>query len=339
MNSKEAATDLVESPCFPGNGPTVDLSGLPQPCFIVTVDTEEEFDWNSGFTRDRHGLEHLHKMAPFQALCEGQGVKPVYLVDYPVANDGFGAELFGNWAKRGVAEIGLQLHPWVNPPFDEEVSTYNSYACNLPPELERAKLCALYEIVEQRIGVAAISYRAGRYGAGARTPSFLTELGVKVDSSVRSLFDYRRQGGPNYARCPLTPYWVQKGKLLELPVTSVFGGALRSIGPLLFDRAFESETMRALLARGGMLERIALTPEGIPLSKALEAIDLALEAALPVLTFSFHSPSLAAGHTPYVRCEQELETFYIWWEEVFAHLRKRNVAPSSIAAIAGAAFG
>ena len=88
-----------------------------------------------------------------------------------------------------------------------------------------------------------------------------------------------------------------------------------------------------------MLERIALTPEGIPLSKALEAIDLALEAALPVLTFSFHSPSLAAGHTPYVRCEQELETFYIWWEEVFAHLRKRNVAPSSIAAIAGAAFG
>ena len=97
--------------------------------------------------------------------------------------------------------------------------------------------------------------------------------------------------------------------------------------------------MRALLARGGMLERIALTPEGIPLSKALEAIDLALEAALPVLTFSFHSPSLAAGHTPYVRCEQELETFYIWWEEVFAHLRKRKVAPSSIAAIAGAAFG
>jgi hypothetical protein len=132
MNSKEAATDLVESPCFPGNGPKVDLSALTKPCFIVTVDTEEEFDWNVGFTRDRHGLKHLHKVAPFQALCEGQGVKPAYLVDFPVANDGFGAELFGDWARRGVAEIGLQLHPWVNPPFDEEVSTHNSYACNLP---------------------------------------------------------------------------------------------------------------------------------------------------------------------------------------------------------------
>jgi hypothetical protein len=82
------------------------------------------------------------------------------------------------------------------------------------------------------------------------------------------------------------------------------------MGPLLFDQVFSSETMRSALARSGMLERIALTPEGIPAEKAIEAIDLAIDDGLPVLTFSFHSPSLAVGHTPYVRTEQQLELFY-----------------------------
>ncbi|HMU21711.1 MAG TPA: WalW protein [Sphingorhabdus sp.] len=255
-----------------------------------------------------------------------------------MAQDGFGAEFFAGLVGSGVAEVGLQLHPWVTPPFDEEVNVHNSYACNLAPDLERTKLFRLFEIVEKKLGCQPDSYRAGRYGAGTHTPAFLAELGIRVDTSVRSLFDYRQQGGPNYARCPLTPYWVQPGSLLELPVTSLFGGLFRSMGPLLFDQVFGSETMRSALARSGMLERIALTPEGIPADKAIEAIDLAIDDGLPVLTFSFHSPSLAVGHTPYVRTEQQLELFYSWWEQVFTHLQKRSVKPSSIADITAAAF-
>jgi hypothetical protein len=34
---------------------------------------------------------------------------------------------------------------------------------------------------------------------------------------------------------------------------------------------------------------------------------------LPVLVFSFHSPSLAPGFTPYVRNEDDLLRFYDWW--------------------------
>lgn len=332
------AARLSDPQSFPKSGPSVDIAQLATPCFLVTVDTEEEFDWSASFSRDRHGLTHLKAIEPFQKLCERNGVKPVYLLDYPVAQDGFGAELFADWVRNNVAEVGLQLHPWVTPPFDEEVNVHNSYACNLAPELERAKLFALYELVEKKIGCHPDSYRAGRYGAGAHTPDILVELGVRVDSSVRSLFDYQSQGGPNYARCPLEPYWARPGKLIELPVTSLFGGFFRSIGPVLFDQIFGSETMRSLLARSGMLERIALTPEGIPVDKAIQAIDLALEQNLPVLTFSFHSPSLAVGHTPYVRTEKELEDFYLWWDLVFAHLAKRNITPSSINEVATVAF-
>ncbi|MGL5838462.1 MAG: polysaccharide deacetylase family protein [Sphingorhabdus sp.] len=329
---------MVDMPHFPHQGDSVDLSKLGGPTFVVTVDTEEEFDWAAPFSRNRHDLTHLEGIGRFQSLCESYGVQPVYLIDYPVAANDYGAELFHDFAKREVAEIGLQLHPWVNPPFDEAVTPYNSFACNLVPELERAKLFALYEIIEKRIGVAAESYRAGRYGAGAYTPAFLTELGVKVDTSVRSLFDYSQQGGPNYARCPLTPYWVNDRALLELPVTSVFGGAAKFAGPLIFDRGFQSEPMRALLARGRLLERIALTPEGIPADKAIDAIDLALKAPLPVLVFSFHSPSLAVGHTPYVRDTYDLEKFYAWWIRVFDHLKAKNIRPATFKDVAAAAF-
>ena len=104
---------------------------------LLTVDTEEEFNWNAPFTRDQHGLEHIAAIVRFQRFCEEIGAHPVYLVDWPVANDDHAVEIIGDAVMRGKAEIGVQLHPWVNPPYDEDVTAQNSYAGNLPRELER----------------------------------------------------------------------------------------------------------------------------------------------------------------------------------------------------------
>ena len=79
-----------------------------------------------------------------------------------------------------------------------------------------------------------------------------------------------------------------------------------------------------------MLERIPLTPEGISIDEAIRGIDIAIDDGLPLLVFSFHSPSLAPGYTPYVRSEEDLEAFYNWWRAIFAYLAKRNIAPSSV---------
>ncbi len=316
----------------------IDLSRLGSPRFVVTVDTEEEFNWNGPFTRDQHGLTHVPAIDRFQRLCDANGVKPSYLIDYPIATDRAAIELLGRYADANRAEIGVQLHPWVSPPFNEDVSTYNSFACNLPVELEREKLTGLHRAIVSNFGVQPDSYRAGRYGAGPATPAILQELGIAIDSSVRARFDYSGYDGPNYAHHPQIPYWLVEGEVLELPLTTVFGGALRGAGDLLFSRLFAGANARAVLSRTAMLERIALTPEGIPLDKALHAIDLALEAKLPVLNFSFHSPSLVAGHTPYVRSEEDLAQFYHWWSEVFAHLTRSGVRPVTMAEIKSAAL-
>jgi hypothetical protein len=329
------AVDL--KPAHPEPVHFVEFAGFDSPRFIITVDTEEEFDWNAPFSPDSFGTTHVAAMDRFQKLCEENGAKPAYLVDHPIAADDGAVELLGGYVSAGTADVGVQLHPWVNPPFEEEPSVYNSYACNLPPALERAKLTALYELIAKRFGVNPQIYRAGRYGAGVNTRRILSDLGLAIDTSVRPLFDYSAQGGPDYSECALQPYWIQSGKIIELPVTSVFGGMLRSGGRRLFSRAFEAMPSRALLARTGLLERIALTPEGIPIEKAIKAVDIAIELEVPILNFSFHSPSLAVGHTPYVRNEADLEKFYDWWIKMFTHLKTRGVKSTHVDEIISAA--
>jgi hypothetical protein len=302
--------------------------------FIVTVDTEEEFDWDAPIDRHRHSLVTVPALHKFQQFCEGVGVVPIYLMDFPIANAPAAVEALGKAVAEGRAEIGIQLHPWVSPPFDEEINERNSFAGNLPAELEHAKFSRLKALIETRFGAKPLIYRAGRYGVGPATAAMLGEAGVAIDSSVRTLFDYSYAGGPNFRNHPLRPYWLDRpGGLMELPLTTVYWGMLRQTGPWLYPRLWRTPSLRGALARIGMLERIPLTPEGVTATEVIRGIDLAIDDGLPLLVFSFHSPSLAPGHTPYVSSEADLDAFYDWWRTVFAYLAKRRVAPSSVSDI------
>lgn len=302
--------------------------------FIVTVDTEEEFDWSAPLDRDRHSVVTVPALRQFQEFCEGFGVVPTYLVDWPVACSPAAPEAIGAAVLRGTAEVGVQLHPWVSPPFVEDVSEFNSFSGNLPFELEREKFRALRDRIESAFGVAPQIYRAGRYGLGPRTSEILRECGIAIDTSVRARWDYSGTGGPNYREHPLRPYWVDAQRsLLELPLTTVYWGPLRQVGNIVYPHLWRAPQVRGILARTRLLERIPLTPEGITAEEALRGVDIAIDEGLPVLVFSFHSPSLAPGHTPYVRNAADLEALYDWWRTLFAHLERRGVKPTSVAQI------
>ncbi|GAB5347809.1 polysaccharide deacetylase family protein [Alteriqipengyuania sp. 357] len=309
------------------------------PASLLTVDTEEGFDWNGPFTRDRHDLTHLDGLPAFQSMCEELGVSPVYLVDWPIVQSAQAQEIIGDAVRRGAAEVGVQLHPWVNPPFDEEVNAHNSFAGNLAPELERAKFVALRDAIEENFGTAPMIYRAGRYGLGPGTKAVLHDTGVCVDSSVRALYDYSPGDGRDYSAFPNTPYWVAGDKpLLELPLTTVYRGALARHGAALFPKLAKIPRAPGIAARTGLLERIALTPEGTPLSSAIKAVDAALDAGLPLLILSFHSPSLAPGNTPYVHTEADLAELFDWLRGIHAHMASRNVTPTTVAKLWDAVY-
>lgn len=299
--------------------------------FIVTVDTEEEFDWSAPIDRERHSLVTVPMLRKFQEFCEGLGIEPIYLMDHPIAQSPATVDALGDAIGGGRAETGIQLHPWVSPPFEESMIEYNTFAGNLPRELEQAKFLGLKHGIESRFAGKPLIYRAGRYGVGPNSAAMLAEAGIAIDTSVRALFDYSKAGGPNFRDHPLHPYWLDRDAgLMELPLTTVYGGALRRFGGSIYPAMWRMPSLRGAAARIGLLERIPLTPEGVTAPEVLRGIDIALDQGLPLLVFSFHSPSLAPGHTPYVRNQADLDAFYDWWRTVFGHLARRGVAPSSV---------
>ncbi len=299
--------------------------------FLISVDTEEEFDWDGPFKRTGHTTLSVGKLQRFQSFVEKYDIKPIYFVDYSIIENDEAAAFLKSVSASNNASVGVHLHPWINPPFEEETSPYNSYAGNLPKELEEAKIVALRDRIEDRTGKRPIIYRAGRYGVGPNSIEILAKHGFLIDSSVRSRFDYRDQSGPDFSHIGPDPFWLDHEKdLLELPLTTVFSGLLRKQGDFLSALFNRSKITGALFSKSKILERIPLTPEGVSAREAKEAIDIAFDDNLKLLVFSFHSPSLSAGHTPYVKTDEDLDRFYDWWREVIDHLLERGASPISL---------
>ena len=77
-----ATSNLLDPPAANARAQFAD--GTPR--FLLTIDTEEDFDWDKPLTRDSHDTRHVPKLEKFQEFCENEGVVPVYLVVWPIAN-------------------------------------------------------------------------------------------------------------------------------------------------------------------------------------------------------------------------------------------------------------
>ena len=197
----------------------------------VVVDTEEEFDWSKAHSRANTGVSHMRHIDRVQEICDEFGVRPCYVIDYPVAAQEPGYGPLVAIHNDGRCSIGAHLHPWVNPPDQEELGRVNSFPGNLPADLERAKLSALTDAIERNFGERPTIYKAGRYGFGPHTAGTLSDLGYAIDMSLCPSFDFRAGGGPDFAREPARPFWF--GDILELPTTAGFVGYLRGAPWLL----------------------------------------------------------------------------------------------------------
>jgi hypothetical protein len=281
---------------------------------LVVVDTEEEFDWSKPHSRAETRVDHIQYQDRALRIFERFGLRPTYVVDYAVASQEIGYRPLRDQLKDGKCQIGAHLHPWVNPPFDEEVSAYNSYPGNLPAALEREKLRRLTDTIEANFGCRPMVYRAGRYGIGAATGAILDELGYRIDTSVVPFTDFRRDGGPDFSAFDDEPFWFGPGKgVLEMPLTVAWHGWLQPHGPRLQAHLLSNFGLRwhlpGVFARLGALERIRLTPEGASFAELKRLTDAMLAAGKWLFVFSYHSPSLVAGKTPYVRDDAELQGF------------------------------
>lgn len=306
--------------------------------FAICIDTEEEFDWNAPFDRQATAVTAIRALPAMHRRFAERGVPLTYLCDYPVAATAEAADTIAALLDDGVSAVGAHLHPWVTPPHDEVVSRPHSFAGNLPPALEAAKLDALGAAIEAGFGRRPRLFRAGRYGMGPATLRLLVERGYVIDSSMRSGFCYKHEGGPDFRHVGNHAFRAgPDGALLELPLTTVWLGAMRAGGASLYDLFDRLPRGRGVASRLGLLDRIALTPEEMPVAEALRAVDRAIEDGVQLLNFSFHSPTIVPGMTPYVRTAEDLARFHGWWDAVLDRLAAHGVRPASEADLVVAA--
>lgn len=334
---------------MPDGGDTRAPYGLPSPDaaalvrwpawfgtrFTVFCDVEEEFDWRAPLDRAQRSTRAMAAFPDAHRRFADLGIGLACMVDHPIACDRASVDILARALEDKRSTIGTQLHPWVNPPHEEAVSPANSYAGNLPQALEAAKLDALTAAITAAFGRPPRAYRAGRYGIGPATATLLAERGYRIDSSVRAGYDYSADGGPDFTAVGSAAY--RSGGLVELPLTTVFTGLLRRRGAPLHRTLGRLPHGRGLFARTGLLNRVALTPEDMPLDETLAAVDVAIGEGARLITFSFHSPSLAPGNTPYVRDAADLARFHDWWRAVAERLVRLGVAYASLDEIIAAA--
>jgi len=285
-----------------------------KPVLTVVIHTEEEFDWDKPHDRNSTGVEHMRHIDRAQTMFDEFGIVPNYVVDYPVASQALAIEPLKAYADSGRALIGTHLHPWVSPPYEEEVNAYNSYPGNLPRDLEAEKLRLLTEKISASFGIQPVTYLAGRYGFGPNTGKILEELGYKVDISPAVPINFCGDGGPDYSAYSSHPYWFgEQRKLLVLPGTGGYVGALRSGNTSLYKRLTHPWLRRAklsgLVARLHLMERIRLSPEDYSEPEMRRLTRTLLGDGVRIFVFSFHSPSIHPGGTPYVQNNMELERF------------------------------
>jgi hypothetical protein len=289
----------------------VPLGPLEPPRLFVVIDTEEEFDWSAPFSRSNTNVAAIRHIGRAQAIFDRYDVQPTYVIDYPVAAQEPGFAPLAEISASGRCSVGAHMHPWVTPPYSEEVNVRNSYMCNLPVDLQREKLRVLCDAIAVHFGLPRI-FKAGRYGIDAATASILEEQGFCVDTSVCPRFDFSADGGPSFAEFEPTPFFLTP-RVVEVPGTSDYVGWAGRWRLALHQTSTTPAALRCrlpgVLARLGAVSRIALSPEGNTFEEMRQLTGALIARGHRTFCLSFHSPSVDPGRTQYVRTAAELTTF------------------------------
>ncbi len=301
------------SDLFP-NPRSITLPAETRPILSVVVHTEEEFEWSRDVSRAAIGVEHMRHIGRVQDIFDAFGIVPNYVIDYPIASQPLGYEALRRYQDEGRALIGTHLHPWVSPPLSEPLIRANTYPGNLSREMEYEKLRVLTETITQNLGRRPLTYLAGRYGNGGNSAAILEQLGYQVDISVAPPIDYSDDGGPDYSGYTAQPFWFGRERsLLGLPGAGSYAGWLKSAGTPFYRFITHPRLSWARLpgitSRLRAFERIRLSPEDYTLPEMQRLTHAMLADGQRIFVFSFHSPSVEPGHTPYVRDTAGLHRF------------------------------
>lgn len=280
--------------------------------FVITIDTESDNQWNVKNSQETKNALFIPR---FQELCEKYQFKPVYLVDFSMANDEFLVEYLNERSKKGMCEIGMHLHAWDTPPFcdlDTKKGT-RPYLIEYSYEFMEKKIQRLDDLLRQKFDYDIISHRAGRWAMNETYFSLLHKYGYKVDCSYTPGIDWSNvigatRGGTDYSKATPDPWIHSMTGILEVPAT------VRKIRYM--NRFSAKEIAKYVIGRN-----VWLRPA---LYKNYEMERIIALNTTNINEFMMHSSELMPGGSPYFVTEEDVERLYERLDEFFAFVRKSH---------------
>jgi len=293
---------------------------------LVGIDTEGDNQWDAA-ARANQQFSNIYALPQLHALFARHGVRPTYVITYPVARDAKSAEVLRGLLAGGDCEIGAHHHAWETPPCSDDDVRRHPYACTLPRSQFDSQLASLTESISNAVGIRPVSYRSGRFGFSADHVGALERLGYLVESSVAPLFYEAHKGGPEFVEAPLTPYFLAYDSatrpgtsgVLEVPVSCALDRQLPRRLQYAYARAprpyFTKRVLRALrvVRLRWLRPSYSSLPDMIALARALA------RSNEPVLNLLFHSSEAIVGGSPYNQTPGELEAFFERLERFFTY--------------------
>ena len=283
---------------------------------LVGIDTEGDNQWSAEARRNQR-FENIYALPRLHALFARHGVRPTYVITYPVAKDPRSVDVLRTLLEGGDCEIGAHHHAWETPPCTDEDIRRHPYASTLPRPQFDSQLESLTTAIRDAVGRAPVSYRSGRFGFSADHVATLERLGYTVESSVAPLFYESHKGGPDFVEAPLRPYFLAfdnatrpgSSDVLEVPVSAALDRTLPKRLQYAYARAPRPYATKRVLRALRLVRMRWLRPS---YSSLEDMIGLAKDLARwnePVLNLLFHSSEAIVGGSPYNRTQAELDAF------------------------------
>lgn len=276
----------------------------------VTLDTEMDSDvhWIKHFPAEYSSvIEGIPKF--FRPIWDKCQVHPIYFVSPEVLYNEQCVEVLKKEKEKG-AIIGAHLHPeYIEPDsifgegMEKEKAKFPCYGYS--DEAEKEKLKNLTDLINEKLGVRPIWYRAARFGADTATIRSLKELGYRYDSSVTPNIDWTSKGGPNHTLALDKCYKIsdediyQEGTdseaVTEVPVT-IYQKRWGIIGKLLPENWLFYRWLR---------------PTHMTYLELRHMINQMVKEEKNIGVMMFHSMEIMINKTPYVR-NVWMQKYYLW---------------------------
>ncbi|WP_017444351.1 polysaccharide deacetylase family protein [Gayadomonas joobiniege] len=304
----------------------------PKVKFVLSIDTEEEWDWSGGFPEQNCSVNNIQQLPDFHAFCQSLGVRPSYFVDYAVADNQQSAACLKEILACQDSELAAHLHPWCNPPYYGSTREKESHVVNLPLHQVAEKLKQLTEKLSEAFNRQPKAFRTGRWGINGEVLKLLSAQGYTLDSSVYPFYQHK------YFDCrgaPIEPYWPDwknpnrsgnQREIMELPVSVGFNRDDFVQGQKLYEK-LAADCWRWFRPVGlawhlGLLKKLYMCPELATGAQMIELADKLLQKNIGIIHMYMHSSSLLANATGFMKKGEDSVVLKSRIAELIAHLNK-----------------